>query len=249
MNTHKPHKPFIKRIKPAGWLLLAVTLLLVVSGCGLLARPLTSQPTPYTGAADTPGLATMSQPAATLTPVVPAATPQGWTVKTDSFGKEYLAPPPEDEKAIRAAFEAVLACDTLEDRPDAEALKYDWQAALDAAAKVATSEVIAYWQPKSDTDIPRIILAHLGPENPVRCQNDHATCTVEQAKMGSTGAILYSATACASINKKDVCMIRPTQAGWDSASYALLTATLKKQDGIWRVTEWHIEKLPTPPSP
>lgn len=239
----KPKKPFYKRLKPAGWLALAIVGIAVVGSLGLLVRPLIDVATGPHLRDDVPPPPTITRrpdptPRPSLTP-----TPEGWAVKRDELGQEYLAPPPQDERAIREAFEAVLACLFISDRPDAEALQYDREAAIEKAAEVATAEVMAgtRFQPKQKgVNNPFVSLVkdnQLGPENPVRCE-DYVTCTIARAKLGTSGAVVWT--------DNGPVVGRPPNYT-EQGSYMLYTAIVqRREDGAWKIVELQKNPLSMP---
>ena len=105
----------ISRIKPAGWLALAVVAILVIAVLGLAVRAVWPRMRGIEGlqsmAEYTPPPVTPTvTPRPTVTPTgAPTGTPAGWTVQRDVAGDEYLAPPPEAEAAIRETFDAAMA--------------------------------------------------------------------------------------------------------------------------------------------
>src|SRR5450756_518159 len=112
MTTHtSTRKPLYRRIKPVGWLAIAVLTVLFVGLALLLIKPLTYpiRSLPAAGSTIDRSIVTITpyrEP--TLTPA-PSATPlpAGWTQATDPDGKPYLVSPADTEQAVRSAFETV----------------------------------------------------------------------------------------------------------------------------------------------
>lgn len=242
-----------KRIKPAGWLALAVAAIIVVSVVVLAGqslwvrvRGLETLPPYHPRFIGTPG-ETMKNPGQ----VYEAGSAGSGSVSGPTFsrqvdlaGRAYLAPPPAVEAQIRAAFNAVLGCALIQDVSDEEAAAYDRDAALESAAQLAAPELMDYYR-----RMTRIMLANLGPENAVYCQSE-SLCSVGQAKLGSNGGILYDEEMCAVIGGLDSpCVIRPERFDvTDQNPYQLYVATVRLQaDGVWRVVEMDVETLPKPP--
>ena len=244
----------LKKLNAAGWLAATVVAVLVLGSCFLGGRALwmrlrglrtlapmakrTPEPT------ETPAAALP----ATVTPIpVETETPQGWATETDPFtGETYLSPPPEVEEQIRRAFEAVLAAHAIEDVSDQEALAYDRKVVIAGLERFASPEVAA-WHRRELTEpdgeeMPAVFLAAFAPPNPVRCENHHV-CTVGHVKTGSNGVILFSEEICAQIapetTQRDRCVVRDNVE--DQTSRLLYVATIEREDGSWRVTEWRNE--------
>ncbi len=246
-----------KSLTPAGKLAASILFLLLIGTVGMLVRPLlynrvTNVEDYVPAVASVPTNTPRPTITATASPAPPTAipTPEGWIARTDSLsGKKYLAPPLAVEAQIREALDAVLGCGLIEDVSNEQALAYDRDAAFEKATQFTTSEILAYFEPKSADGIARIMLVELGPENPVQC-SDYDTCTLGRAKVGSNGAIFYSSVVCPDIDGQDVCVIRPSEFNFtDQAPCMLYVATLERQENrIWKITNLSIERLPEPPS-
>ena len=247
----------IKKITPAGWVVLAVGAVLVLAILGLIVRfawprlvGIDRLP-PMSEAAEivlTPTSANRA-PSGTPKPNHPIGTPPpGWGMQTDITGEEYLAPSPEDEAAIREAFGAILALLAAEDAPDEVAMGYEWAAIVARADELVAPEVVDLYRER------RIFaLTDLAPENPVRCEN-YETCTAMRVKMGSNGLVAYDEELC--MTSQGVSSISPDHTRCvfreftDQSPYQVYIATVKLQeDGIWRVTNLQIEDISPPPSP
>jgi hypothetical protein len=258
------------KFKPTILFPIAIAAVLAVAGLGLAGRSIWTKVRGLEGlraAGETLAISTSTPvpPAvarAERTLVRPAAPPtpslrEGWRIAQDPFtGDDYLAPPPEVEAAVRAAFQAVLAMEVIEDRPDEEALQFDLGAAYGRLVEMADPRFAEYYQADDMTWLGR-----LGPENPVRCQ-DYDRCAVGRAKLGTAGAVIDNPETCAALNEG----IPPeTQAGnflmagdgshcvtrfiADEAPHVIYYATVERQeDGEWIVTGWEPEEIASPPS-
>lgn len=247
MNAQGP-KPLFKRIKPAGWLIIGVVILAAGSACGVIVQPLVYTPQPLAPVA-TADLPTMTPILPTAAPLPLLPTPQGWATKTDPFSKTYLAPSPEDEKAIREAFDAIMAMLLIVgDSPKDAAAKYDRKAALDKINKLSA---IPEWKDVNWNLWSLVIIPskYWGPQNPIRC-DDYKTCTVTQAKIGAAnGAVIYDSQLCEQAKLTAPCVISGSMMGEDEAPYKLYTVTVQQEDGIWKAIKLQIQKLQGPPLP
>ncbi len=254
----------MKRLNAAGWMAVVVIAFAVVSAGLWTVRTIQMRtqdisdlptiaitPRPPT---ETPSPTETPRPTDTPTPEVALdPTPEGWTMETDLFtGDNYLAPPPEDEAQIRAAFEAVLALVVIEDRSNEDALLFDRDAARVYAEELVTQEVIDRYRESIS-----IALGSLGPENPVRC-DDYARCTVGRVKSQVySGVILYDEESCTML--KDgvppetqvgnvlisddgaYCVSRFVD---DNDPHVIYIATVDKQeDGVWRVIDFQTDSM------
>ncbi len=252
----------MKKLNAAGWMAVVIVTFAVVSVGFWAVRTIQMRtqeigdlptiavtPRPPT---ETPSPTETPRPTDTPTPEVALdPTPKGWTMETDLFtGDNYLAPPPEDEAQIRAAFEAVLALVVIEDRSNEDALLFDRDAARVYAEELATQEIV------EDVWRSTIFLSTFGPENPVHC-DDYARCTVGRVKLeAASGGIVFSTEMCANLNEG----IPPeTQVGnflvSDDGTYCvtrfvednprvIYIATVDKQeDGVWRVVDFQTDPM------
>ena len=236
--TTKSSSPKSVRIKPAGWLAIAVLVVLVVGSVGVLIQPVTHQPVP---------LAAAITPLPTWTPVpsatpIPSATPLpgGWTQQTGLAGKPYLAPPVEIEQQIKTAFTAVLACGYVEDAPDAALRKQPDKATLcDQARQAAGSGFIVPEVMSNGREVDTF-----GPLNPVQCQSS-MVCTIARAKLEVTGVLVTTAADCKTLKSTAPCVYRGAVKGPEPDE--LLIATVSLENRQWKVTHLNVQKLPGPP--
>jgi len=242
----------ISRIKPAGWLVLTVVAVLVLAVLGLGVQAVLTRVRGLDAlqpmAEYTPPPVTLTiTPRPTVTPTpAPTDTPAGWTVQKDIAGDEYLAPPPEEEAAIREAFEAVSALLAVADVPDDTAMEYDWNEIVAHASEFAESRIVEYYDGYN-----MFVLVEFGPENPVRCES-YDTCTVMRAKMGSSGTVVYDENLCMTSQGVSTISQDHTQCVFreftDQNPYQVYIATVSLQeDDVWRATDWQIENI-SPPS-
>ena len=189
----------------------------------------------------------------------PTSTPQpttdGWSVKTDPVGREYLSPPPDVEREIRAAFNALLSCSISPDGSDEEVMQYDRQLVMERAEQLSTSEVFVQQCAElrdgveEESFYASIYLYgdEIGPQNPVQCK-DRNTCTVARAKKGETKSFLLfdvpeHAKCLALIEDEwgNMCLVR--QEGIDNSPNVMHVATVKREKERWIVTEWYKDKF------
>ena len=251
-----------KNLNAAGFLALAVVGLLAIGALGLGVQAVLSEtrglegqlepmeeytPEPMTPT-NTPRPTATSTPGPTATPKPPQA---GWTTETDFDGGEYLSPPPEVEEEIRAAFNAVLICDLIPDEGDVMA--YDRQAVVEQAREVATGSAFGRCEglvKDYDEGFNAVFLyTDIGPKNPVRC-DDYQTCTLGRVKQGSTGVLVFDASAdqceeADGVFREDalgtMCLARDD--GYtDNSPDTIFTATIEynEEKEQWVVTEWNI---------
>lgn len=231
------------RFTPAGWLALAVALLCLVGGCTVVSTEILTATADLDDLATLPPVAT-NTPRPTTTPTAgPSPTPEGWTVVVDGDGSTFLAPPPEDEAAIREAFEAVLGRSRFRGTPEEMAAEYDREAAQAQYEQLFVS---------ASNDLTLVVIAvpdeNWGPENPVKCQ-DFSTCVVAQAKMGpATGMLLFVQEDCQRVGLDAPCLLSGSSFGGDNDPYQLFIATVAYQeDEVWRVVDFQWQTLPEPP--
>jgi hypothetical protein len=190
-------------------------------------------------------------PTSTPTPTqvpspTPTPTPGEWKkVKDPITGKEYLAPPPEEEKKIREAFNALMALQGVLDASDEELKKYDLEGAKKRFAQYTTKEIAERW---ASLDILHIY-EKFGVENPIRC-SDQEHCTATQDQLNLRGFIFYNAEMCAKAGQKPPCVARsgtyfgPHFVG-GGQSFAIV-AELKKEGEKWIVVGWRGQELRLP---
>jgi hypothetical protein len=244
----------MRRIKPAGWLAIAVGALLffalILAAYKAIAgyfeakrweNPGVAQGTPW-AFEPTPTHTPKPTPTPTTTPT---PLPPGWRIETDPItGKPYLAPPPEEEKKIREAFNALMATQVIEDASDEKLKKYDFEGAKKRFAQYTTKELADYI-----AKMPVISIRPLGVENPVHC-TDENHCTLGRAALQFIGAVSYANDLCSHRNKPTPCVLR---VGKDNISaqnphgIAILAYLERKEDGRWIITKWDIKPLPQLP--
>jgi hypothetical protein len=247
------------KINTAGWLAIAVAGVIALSGLCLGGRALWAQIRgldglqPVSIVERTPeteqvGEGTQPGPVTPRPPTVAGPVPAGWARETDALsGSEYPAPPPEVEAAVRDAFEALLAWEVIEDRSDAEALMYDRAASLDRIRALASPALVAYCE--SYEQAASLVLAHLGPENPVRCEDD-GRCEVKRVQFEGRTAVVHDEAMCqqlldyypgASVSEDGTrCIVLSV----DNAPRAVYTGVVERQaDGVWRIVDWQWEPM------
>ncbi|MDR7427997.1 MAG: hypothetical protein QN160_10085 [Armatimonadota bacterium] len=226
------------RIKPAGWLAIAVVSLFLLSLIGLGAREL------YWTTRGLEALPTLPPPPTrtpTPSPVPPTPTPQGWSRAWDPVTKqEYLVPPPGVETQIREAFNAVLGWVVVDNADPKMLLAYK------------RPEVRPVDRPFIDpvSRRPAVDIRKLGPET-IRCP-DYETCTISRAATGFYGYVVFEEKFCRKFGSPSVpCIIAPPQASTSDPHGLVHFATFKKkEDGQWVIIDWRVESLPPlPPSP
>ena len=226
------------RLKPAGWLAVAVLAVLIIGGLGVLLQPVTHQPV---------SLASIMTPlptwtkAPTVTPVASATPlPAGWTQQRNIDGRSYFAPSPDIEAQIQTAFAAVLSCNYVEDASDA-ALKQlpDKSVACDQAQQAAGNGFTVWQLLRNGREIDT-----LGPAMPVHCQST-TRCTLTRAKLGVKGVLITTVADCRKMNAAAPCVYRGPVKGPEP--YELLIATVSLENGRWKVTHLDVQKLPGPP--
>lgn len=236
------------RIKPAGWLAIAVVVILALSLGGLAAqkiywatRGIEALPT----SAPVPTWTPTPTRTPTPTPVLPTPTPEGWSRAWDPVTKqEYLVPPPEVEAQIREAFNAVLGYLVVEDADDETLKKYS----RPDIHQYVVSSLLADWTGR----LVSVEIRALGPEGPVRC-SDYMTCTVSRAALGFAGYVVFVDDQCPSRPRyrPAPCVVRTEgeiRAVSDAPYGRAFIATVRKEEGQWRIVNWSSEPLPQPPS-
>jgi hypothetical protein len=226
------------RLKPAGWLAIAVLAVIIVGGLGVLLQPVTHQPVSLTSIM-TP-LPTWTK-VPTVTPV-PSATPlpAGWTQQRSVDGRSYFALPADIEAQIQVALTAVLSCNYVEDASDT-ALKQlpDKSAACDQAQQAAGNGFTVWQLLRNGREIDTF-----GPSMPAQCQST-TSCTLTRAKLGIKGVLITTAADCRKMNATVPCVYRGSVKGPEP--YELLIATVSLENGQWKVTHLDAQKLPGPP--
>ena len=226
------------RLKPAGWLAVAVIAVFIIGGLGVLLQPVTHQPVSLASIV-TP-LATWTK-APTITPI-PSATPipAGWTQQRSIDGRSYFAPPADIETQIQTAFATVLSCNYVEDASDS-ALKQlpDKSTACEQAQQAAGNGFTVRQLLRNGREVDAF-----GPVMPVRCQST-TSCTVTRAKLGVKGVLITTAADCRKMNATAPCVYRGAVKGPEP--YELLIATVSLENGQWKVTHFDAQKLPGPP--
>jgi hypothetical protein len=246
----------MRRIKPAGWLAIAVGALLVfalalaaykaIAGYFEAKRwenPGVAQSTPWVYE---PTPTRTPKPTATPT-VTPTPLPPGWKMETDIFtGKPYLVPPPEEEKKIREAFNALFTLMAAKDDSDEKLKKFDLEAAKKNLYKYATKEIADRLAGYINS---LCIWKEIGPENPVRC-SDQNTCTVMRAVIEFRGAVTYSADMCRYIGESAPCVWRVGKHNItiNHPHGSVYVVTLRKEGERWVIVDWQSEALPPLPS-
>jgi hypothetical protein len=258
----------MRRIKPAGWLAIAVgvcfTLALALTAYKSIAGYFEAKrwettevargtpwvyeptPTPTPKPTATPTLTPTPKPTATPT-LTPTPLPPGWRMETDPItGKEYLAPPPEEEKKIREAFNALFTLLAAKDDSDEKLKKFDLEAAKKNLYKYAAKEIADRLAGYINS---LCIWKEIGPENPVRC-SDQNTCTVMRAVIEFRGAVTYSADMCRYIGESAPCVWRVGKHNItiNHPHGSVYVVTLRKEGERWVIVDWQSEALPPLPS-
>lgn len=241
MTTHSSsRKPF--RLKPAGWLAVAILVVLVVGAAGMMLRSLTApiRELPPAGATPIKVNPTITPYRAPTKTSVPSATPlpAGWTQGRGLNGQTVFVPPAEVQAEIKAAFMAVLNCDHVEDTSDADLLAQPGKVVL---CEQATQASIAgfpmyYWRRvRNGREINKF-----GPINPIECATLR-TCTVVRAKLGVMGVMVTEDVPEPSIYRGEIKGQGPYE------PYELYTATVVFEEERWKVADLAVQKLPGPP--
>jgi len=240
------------QLKPAGWLAVSVFLVLALAACAeqgaMLGAKATPTLTPTPTWTSTPVPTWTPTPTLTPTPTqtptsTPTPTPGVWKkVKDPITGEEYLAPPPEEEKKIREAFNALFALYVMEDASDEKLKKFDLEAAKKRLYEYATKEIADWYAPRQD-----VIIRKIGPENPVRCK-DQSECTVAKAGIGFLGVLSYNLSFCQAAQQPTPCVLRVGQykIKTDSPYGVAIIATLRKEGGKWVIVKVDGQPLPQP---
>ena len=226
------------RLKPAGWLAVAVIAVLIIGGLGVLLQPVTHQPVSLASIV-TP-LPTWTK-APTITPV-PSATPlpAGWTQQRSIDGRSYFAPSADIETQIQTAFATVLSCNYVEDGSDASLKQLsDKSTACDQAQQAAGNGFTVWQLLRNGREIDTF-----GPLNPVQCQST-TTCTIARAKLGVVGVLVSTAADCQKMKTTAPCVYRGKVTGPEP--YELLIATVSMENSQWKVTHFDTQRLPGPP--
>ncbi len=232
-------KPFYRRIKPVGWLALAVFAVLFFSLALLLLRPILSPGISLANALTPPPTWTPVLLTPTRTPV-PSATPlpTGWTQQIGLNGQPYLAPPADVEQTVRTAFETVTGCFSVQDAKDAVLLKYDRASVCQKAQQIAPQYT------RNLGDVVTVV-SKLGPES-ITC-SDKTTCAVSQAHLGIARFISYDSQVCRELGLPQTPCLNHNYDNYDLSKYFIWIVTFQMEGGTWKVTDWKLEKLPGPP--
>lgn len=226
----------VSRVKPAGWLALAVLVVLGVSLLGLAGRAL------FGG---------RRQPV--VRPPTPTAAPVAATTAPTAA--------PEPEAAWTTFRAAVNACDSLPDQGDDLALYPSDLEALRATAPQLTTDQA--WLARCDDGYNHYtrLLVTYGPRN-LDCTGDRCTAAVA---VTSTGALTYYAPFCAAQpercqtgaaqyphyyaqwQQQGVALIRPPSFAVPDP-FRLVQAVLSFQEGTWFVTQMIVTELPATPA-
>jgi len=240
------------QLKPAGWLAVSVFLVLALAACAgqgaMLGAKATPTLTPTPTWTSTPVPTWTPTPTLTPTPTqtptsTPTPTPGVWKkVKDPITGEEYLAPPPEEEKKIREAFNALLALYIVEDKDDETLRKYDFEGAKKRFRQYTTKE-LADWA--SGLLAPKI--RALGPENPIRC-SDQNHCTAVQAALEFKGMVVFDQKSCEALKKIAPCVLRVgrDKVYSDTPYGVVFIVEFEKEGARWLIKGWRIEPLPQP---
>lgn len=239
MTTHRK-----STLKPAGWLGLAVLAVLGLGLIGLLIRPLTepirSLPEVGAGSAGTlnPTITPYVKPSLTL---APGATPlpAGWTQAPGLNGQLVFVPSAEIQQQITAAFEAVWACELVEDAPDSTLRKLDLTA-LCTAARLNSTDAISVGRGQGNA----VEIVTSGRLNPIECAS-LTTCDMARAKLEVKGVVLFG-DVCTQVKQSSPCIVRQGLTGLQPYQLRLATLALQ-EDGTWKVVNWTTVKLPGPP--
>ena len=222
------------RLKPAGWLAVAVIVVLIIGGLGVLLQPVTHQPVSLASIV-TP-LATWTK-APTITPI-PSATPipAGWTQQRSIDGRSHFAPPADIETQIQTAFATVLSCNYVEDGSDASLKQLsDKSTACDQAQQAAGNGFTVWQLLRNGREIDTF-----GPLNPVQYQST-TTCIIARAKLGVVGVLVSTAADCQKMKTTAPCVYRGKVTGPEP--YELLIATVSMENSQWKVTHFDTQRL------
>jgi hypothetical protein len=237
------------RLKPAGWLAVGVLGFLVVVLLGYAYQQI------YWATHGIETLPTMA-PVPTYTPAPtpvpptptpgPTPTPEGWSRGWDPVTKrEYLVPPPEVEREVREAFNALMdAVAVDETRSDEELGALDFQSLIEGVRKHTVPEAMnETWFRQRE----HLLISSLAPESPVRCTS-FDLCTASRAAVGVKGFVVFG-EACASIGSSP-CVIREGKYKlvYDAPYGLAVWAVVERRGEQWLITEWRVEPLPQPPS-
>jgi hypothetical protein len=245
----------MRRIKPAGWLAIAVGAMLffalILVAYKAIAGYFEAKRWENPGVAQ--GTPWVYEPTPTRTPkptptptVTPTPLPKGWRMEKDPItGKPYLAPPPEEEKKIREAFNALMAVFVLKNQSDEALKKFDYAGVKKSLYKYATKEIADQLAQSQIAEI-----RDLGPENPVWC-TDTTNCSLLRAAREFYGVIVYLPSKCQEAHMTAPCIVRVgkapenVQVGTQFPNGFVLITDLKRlEDGRWVITKWQIEPLP-----
>jgi hypothetical protein len=247
------------RFKPAVWSVVLVFLILALAACaGQVTYKTTLSPevTPTLTPTPTWTPTLVPTPTPTLTPTptqvpspTPTPTPGEWKkVKDPITGKEYLAPPPEEEKKIREAFNALMAVFVLKNQSDEALKKFDYAGVKKSLYKYATKEIADQLAQSQIAEI-----RDLGPENPIWC-TDTTNCSLLRAAREFYGVIVYLPSKCQEAHMTAPCIVRVgkapenVQVGTQFPNgFVLITELKRLEDGRWVITKWQIEPLPQLP--
>jgi hypothetical protein len=240
----------IRRIKPAGWVALGAILVLAVGVLSVVItfvvrNSWTLGTTPmeeYQARAPT-RTPTVTPRAATPTPG-PMNTPEGWAIKTDVIGQEYLAPPPEIEAAVEEVRDSIVGVGwvqiesaevpTWDELPTLE----DRQALAERANELTAIEGLVWKEGHLCEIVPA---EHWGLDNPIIC-DDHDTCYGVWVKQGpAVGMVGYGEEVCQEhAGAPAPCMLLD----FADSGRVMVTITVEPQaDGVWRAIDFDYQPL------
>ncbi len=185
-----------------------------------------------------PSVTPRSQPSPT-----PTSEGEGWTVEVDAQGREYLAPPHEDERALREAFEIILRRTHILTAPVETLLAYDRPASIEAA-RAYVSEA---YEGNLLEDEFVFVDREWGPENPIRCTS-HSECEVARAVLYTEAVVIFDEEICVELGRTETpCIQRFDEGHTIDAQFHLHVYTFVREEGSWRLLNWESRDLPEPP--
>ena len=143
------------------------------------------------------------------------------------------------QQQITTAFEAVWACELVEDAPDSTLRKLDLTA-LCAAARLNSTDASSTGRGQGNA----VEIVTSGRLNPIECAS-LTTCDMARAKLEVKGVVLFG-DVCTQVKQASPCIVRQGLTGLQPYQLRLATLALQ-EDGTWQVVNWTTAKLPGPP--